>query len=134
MGYEQATTDLRTHFYNNWSATPISWPNASFSPPDPPDDFVKFNTQPGNSSKLEVGKSGLSEYPGVVFFGINVPAGQGRNGAMVHVDDLCDMYEFTNIGVVMVREAKVTNVGQSGDGVWYQVNCNFGYRWQERPN
>jgi len=131
MGYETATSDLRTHFYNNWNTTPIQWPNAEFTPPDPPDDFVKFNTQPGASTKIELGRNGISRYPGVLFLGINVPSGDGRNGAMKHVDSLRTMFEFTDVGIVSVKEARVTDVGQSDDGVWYQVNCNFGYEWDE---
>lgn len=134
MSYEQATTDLRTHFYNNWTTTPISWPNAEFTPPDPPDDFVKFNTQPGSSTKLEVGKSGMSSYPGVLFLGVNVPSGDGRDGAMKHVDSLRTMFEYEQIGIVRVRENQVADVGTSEDGIWYQINANFGYEWLERPN
>jgi len=134
MGYETATGDLRTHFYNNWTATPIQWPNASFDAPDPPAPFVKFNTQPGSSSKLEVGKSGMNAYPGVLFLGVNVPSGSGKNTAAEFFDDLRAMFEFEQIGIVKVKEFQPSTVGTSDDGVWYQENANFGFRWQERPN
>ena len=133
MGFEQARTDLRTHFHNNWSQTPIQWPNASFDSPDPPAPFVKFNTQPGNSNKLEVGKSGMSNYPGVLFLGINVPTGSGDGQPAIFFDDLRTMFEFKTIGIVRVKEFQPTTVGQSDDGVWYQENANFGFEWRERP-
>jgi len=134
MGFEQARTDLRTHFYNNWTATPIQWPNAEFDPPDPPEAFVKFNTQPGNSTKIELGQNGASRYPGVLFLGVNVPAGSGDGLTAQYFDDLRTMFEFQDIGIVRVKEFQPTTVGLSDDGVWYQENANFGFEWNERPN
>lgn len=134
MSFEQATNDLRTYLNDNWTATPISWPNVEFEPPEPPDDFLKFNTQDASSTKLEVGKSGMSEYPGVLFLGINVPAGSGRRQAKKYQDDLRNLFEFENIGIVDVRNFQPTVVGKSEDGIWWQENANFGFRFLERPN
>jgi hypothetical protein len=134
MSFEQATKDLRTHFHDNWSKTPISWPNVEFEPPNPPDDFIKFNTQDGSSTKLEVGKSGMSSYPGVLFLGINVPAGSGRGQVKKYQDDIRDIFEFESIGIVNVREFQPSVIGKSEDGNWWQENANFGFEWLERPN
>lgn len=134
MSFKQAETDLRTYFNDNWTATPISWPNVSFEPAEPPAPFIKYNIQDAASSKLEVGRSGMSEYPGVLFFGINIPAGNGRNLVKKYQDDLRELFEFENIGIVSVREFQPATVGRSDDGLWWQENANFVFRFLERPN
>jgi len=134
VSFKQAEADLRTYFSDNWSSTPISWPNVEFKPPEPPAPFVKYNIQDAASSKLEVGRSGMSEYPGVLFFGINIPAGSGRNLIKKYQDDLRELFEYENIGIVSVREFQPATVGRSDDGIWWQENANFGFRFLERPN
>jgi hypothetical protein len=118
---------------NNWTKTPISWPNFPFDATDV-SEFVKFNTQHGEAAKIEVGPSGMSRYPGVLFLGINIETGKGRGAALGYADDLADLFEREQIEGVKVLDAQPNAVGKSDDGSWYQFNMNFGFRWDERPN
>lgn len=136
MSYDQAVTDLRTHFVNNWTQTPISRPNHEYDPQDNtdangvPKDFVKFNTQHGEATKLEVGDSGITRYPGVLFLGINIRTGKGKGAIYGYMDDLSSMFEDTRIGVVNVHKPNPAGAEKSDDGNWLQQNLNFGFDWE----
>lgn len=136
MSYESTWETLVSEFDNQWAATPISWPNVPFTPPDPPADFVKFHPIPGQSTKKELGRSGIIRHPGVLTVGVNVPAGGGEHDARQHADSILSIFEESTFGsspAIVFKQGWITPNGRSTDGSWYEVNTHIPFEWDESP-
>lgn len=136
MGYEKTWETMVSEFDDQWSATPISWPNVDFTPPDPPAPFVKFNPIPGEAVKKELGRNGIIRHPGVLTIGVNVPTGQGEHDARQHADSILAIFEENDYGsspALVFKQGWITPNGRSSDGSWYEINAHIPYEWDESP-
>lgn len=133
MGYTKAYEDVTKYIDDNYSMTEISYPNTdNFEPPNPPEEFVKFNMVDGDSEKLEVGRWGLNRYAGVLYFRVNVPIGHGDRSWRKIADRLRELFEFQSVGSIKTREIEIGSKERDEDNSWLEVPVMFGFRFQEQ--
>ena len=117
MTPDEIIRQLEMYFGNNWSDTPIAWPNVNFTAPD--GAWVRFNVLPENSEVGEIKGAGTRH--GVCKVQIFINPGQGTRQAAELAGKVEQLFHWQDIGGVYCGPAYTTNNGTQEDGAWYQM-------------
>jgi hypothetical protein len=121
MTPDEITRQLEMYFSDNWSDTPIAWPNVSFTAPD--GAWVRFNVLPDNSEVGEI--KGAATRNGVCKVQIFIKPGGGNRKAAQLAGKVENLFHWQDIGGVYCGPAYTTNNGTQEDGAWYQVTVTI---------
>lgn len=117
MTPDEIARQLELYFSNNWSDTPIAWPNVNFTAPD--GAWVRFNVLPDNSETEEI--KGVGTRNGVVKVQIFDKPNKGNRNALSLGGKVEQMFHQKDISGVYCELAYTTDNGLNDDGNWYQV-------------
>lgn len=121
MTPDEIARQLETYFANNWSDTPIAWPNVPFTAPD--GAWVRFNVLPDNSETGEIKGAGTRN--GVVKVQIFDKPGKGSRNALNLGGQVEQLFHQQDISGVYCGLAYTTDNGLNDDGNWYQVTVTI---------
>lgn len=113
----------------NWAATPISWPNRDFTPPES-SEWIAVSIRAGDSQQIEIGSPTITHrHSGLVYVQIFSPIGKGDKAALDIADQIAALFRryrqsVTNGGIVF-RTPTIRAVGV--DGAFFQVNVSVPY-------
>lgn len=118
MTLEDALKAIETYFNDNWTDTPIAWPNVPFTAPD--GSWVRFNVLPDNTDTQEVGENGVGIRRGTVKVQVFTKPNIGsRTGAKL-ADAAEGLFHLQDIDGVYFQSAYTTNNGLNDAGTWFQ--------------
>ena len=131
VGMVEENTAIRTLFNTGWAgATPISYENEAFTPPDN-GPFVSLVVRPDSAFQHEIGSTRVTfRHPGLIFVMIFSPPDEGNNASLVLADAAADIFRrqsstFTD-GRILYRAPSITPIGITDEG-YFHVNVVIPY-------
>lgn len=109
---------------DNWTRTPIRWPNIASAPTEESHvEPVVNRAEAFNASVSAASK--LVRHPGLLTLNIRVPLGGGDVVALDYADELAALFRNVTVDSITFRAPTVRDLGP--EGAWYrvQVDCPF---------
>lgn len=125
MNFKATESAIRAFFNTGWAAaTPISWPDTPFTPPDSA-TWVRFTMKNNDTFQASTGAPGANRFRTVGFIYIDIfqPAGQGSTDARTKADTAAALFRGNTLSGVLFRNVNARDMGVDPSGL---------YRWQVR--
>jgi hypothetical protein len=135
MSYDGVRRTLEQKLADEWTATPIRWPDAPFNP-SVTLAYIAPHLLFGDSSQasmnLDASAQRLYRTMPVLMIQVFTPELEGAGPALRFADTLCDMFRSLTLVIesgntLVFYDPAVTRVGVS-DG-WLQYNVAVSFRW-----
>jgi hypothetical protein len=129
MDFEAAEAAVRAFFNTHWnSATPIAWPDLSFTPPN--GSWVRFNMKNTAAPQASIGAPGSNLFRryGIVTIQVFQKEGQGSKDARAKSDKAADIFLTQTLSGFIFRNVNAREIGTDGAG-WYQWNVTVEYQY-----
>ncbi|MGO1121219.1 phage tail terminator-like protein [Rhodovibrionaceae bacterium A322] len=140
LTFDAALSAFRQHLTDQWSATPIAWPNRPFDPAFPGGGFpaggpfLQWDLCSGDSRYLTLGPAGnrLRRQEGELVFYLLIPPGAGD---VLHLaDDLVALVSGRNFAGLQCQAARIAD--QSGPdnqrSGWWQRQISLPFVFFDR--
>ncbi len=129
MNFSQAERAVRAYFNTQWaSATPIAWPDVSFTPPQ--STWVRFAMKNNDSYQASIGSPSSNAFrrKGVVFIQVFQPEGQGSIDARAKADVAADIFIDNGLSGMRFSNVNAKDIGPDGAGFYqWNVTAEFEY-------
>jgi hypothetical protein len=118
--------------YASANSLPVAWPNITFTPPQPPEAWVRFTVVDVKGQQIEMGSANNTHRVyGSLILQVFWPADEGDGDALALGDALGELYrqQIFNFpdtpfsGHVRMRDPNVREIGR--DGAFWQVNVTI---------
>lgn len=118
-----AIKEVENYFKDNWTATPIEWPNNK--PVKRTSDFVRF------SARVEDYGGSINgtwrRYFGLVWAQVLIPKGNSSWDAWEHAQNISDLLADKNVSTIKLMTAQFREIGIVGDALdidagWYRID------------
>lgn len=129
MSYASEAAAIRTRFNTEWaSATPIAWPNVTFTPPSG-EPWVRLSILPAGADQTTMGNVGSATfwYDGTVNVQVFTPANEGDGEARTLAEQVCAIFRSVEAGGIIYDTPYTTPIGNDGSG-WFGINVWAPYR------
>lgn len=131
MSFSDEHSQIRERLSSQIGDTPIDWPNASFSPPDPPSIWLRLSILDGESFQTTIGaETNVHRSVGIIIVQIFGPANEGDKDTLAMADTVAAIFRNWCGTTVRCRAATVKAIGPDGQG-WYQVNVSVPFKRDE---
>lgn len=124
MSYSDHVSFLRQLLSDNWTETPIDWPNVALTPPERK-PWVRFTVQDADRSLASIGAPGsnLTRQPSILYLQLFTPSNEGDGDALRLAEALAAIYNTTQYAAEGLHFRQPASIKQVGvNGAWYQVN------------
>jgi hypothetical protein len=126
-------TAITSRFDAGWRVngtlrTPVSWPNAQFTPPDNAAWCELRVNRQGAFNAAFTATDKLIRHPGLVTVDIRVPINQGDRAALDLADVAAGIFRNVTTDGITFRAPTVRDFG--ADGPWYRVQVDCPY-WRD---
>jgi len=119
MGYEAERAAIEGRIKNNWTATPIKWPNVAFEPGTTAAFFEPWIAN-ATAYQASLGSPATFRHPGVLSINIRTRPQTGTALAKTYADTLSTLFRGQVVSGIVFKAPHVTQVGDV-DG-WYLTN------------
>lgn len=117
MTPEEIRSSIMTELNDNWTKTPISWPNREFSSSGTA--FIEPTILMGDSFELEKGDNGVGLRTGVFMINVYALPGSGNGVPLGYAGSLETIFRRKNVDEIFFEEPSTYEIGQNGN--YYQV-------------
>ncbi len=138
MTFNDIRKIIETRFKNNWSTTPVEWPNMPFDHQaqvlaGKKSPWVRLTIIDGDAENVALG--GMHQrYSGIVIIGIFVPEKTGTGTARGYADVIAAIFQNVSDQGVRFKVPRYEDIGptqnksggNSGGG-WFQGNLTVGF-------
>ena len=110
---------------DNYSNTPVAWPNTKFDPDRnaPDGHWIRINILMGGTELGELGTEGLGIRSGVLKIQVFGPMGKESRTVWVNAGALEDLFRREVLdNCIIIDEPSTTEIGE--DGKFYQLNVD----------
>jgi hypothetical protein len=133
MATDLAYTPLRDFLEANWSATPMRWPNETFTIPDTPtlSPWVNVEFEGGFYEQASLGNGGTAadrwREDGTLLLHIMAPSGSGALASAAYARQLAELFR----GVTLAGDLRCQggSIGAGGadddDGNWWRTTVTI---------
>lgn len=129
MTFQAQQIAIEQRLRDNWSTTPVEYPNSEFEPTND-DPFVRLSVINGPANQVDWGKStNTFRHFGVIVCQIFVPINVGSGLAYSYADSLAAIWRTARFGGITCLAPSITEVGETGS--WFQLNVSVDFRRDE---
>jgi hypothetical protein len=129
MGFKAAEAAVRAFFSAQWnSATPVAWPDVSFTPPN--GTWVRFSMKNNIGHQASMGSPGsnLFRRRGIITIQVFQKEGQGSTDARTKAELAADIFIEQKLTGFTFSNVNARDIGADGAG-WYQWNVTAEYKY-----
>lgn len=123
---------IRSRFNTEWGATtPVAWPNAAFTPPNPPNPWVRLTILPATAGQRTLAPVGSRTFRagGLIVVQVFTPENEGDGENQTLCEQVAAI--FRGVTASGIRYAgpngespRIRSIGNDGAG-WYQQNVEI---------
>lgn len=124
MSPEEIRVAVSAYLADNWTATPVAYPNQAFDPAGR-DYWVRMTLLLGSPAIGELGVTGIGIRPGVLMLDVFGPIGEGTKQLSEYAGQLEALFRRQSVSGVEFEEAATVDVGPDAYGYHFQVSVNF---------
>lgn len=123
---------VRARIVDQWTATPIAWPNEPVSlPVDGADGFdgcwIALEFDGRLFGQVSIGAPGENRWDedGTILAHVMAPAGSGERTMRGHAGDFADLFRGDEIGTIEFQDCEIGPGGASDDGCWWRITVRI---------
>lgn len=128
MGYESERASIEGRISDNWTVTPIKWPNVAFEP-GTASAYIEPWIVNGTSYQASLGRPAIWRHPGSLSINIRVRPQVGMGVAKTYADTLAILFRAWCASGITFGAPRIRQVGDI-DG-WYLLNLQIPFERDE---
>lgn len=133
MSSTNESIEIRTR-YNSLRdlSIPVSWPNESFTVPNPPTIYARFSIVNGDEGQINIGSQNpVFRRLGLIYISLFAPPNTGDGIIRVKADDVAKIFRNWCGATIRCRAATVKSLGIDKATGWFQVNVVIPFQQDE---